>query len=435
MSVDFPSSFSPSAVPAGKPIDVQKLQEAFAAALRSYGTEKGGTQANAMLEVLRSTSQTGNAAEEDRNQQRKDKQQHTNRNDYAQIDRKLLDKSELRQSEMKSDYQDHRDRLESLRNDPRERSEQRDFQRPTIRTDTSHQLPPPPSVAPLTEPPPDRDHSPQQQRSVAKIAVANSQSPLAGPVALDDATVNSPTGLPTPVNMDTLAMPVSVALQPATPQVFTLFTPLGRFGQLQEKTDEKDSEDEKGEAIEEKKTKKKQPFALFETIHAEASRPTRRTSSRQLQESPANVELHRVAVQPREKSTEKQKVTEPDQSRSVKSLDDLLNAPAQTVSASKNEELNQPNQTRYLHRIAAACEAAAKYAPIRIKINLEHLGSLTLRFYHKADKLMLRFETPSEESAQFLHDHLGGLKTILSKSNVKIASIEVFRSERRVKRG
>jgi len=217
-------------------------------------------------------------------------------------------------------------------------------------------------------------------------------------------------------------MPTPVTPQVVPTQAFTIFTPQGRFGQTQGKTNDNEEEDE--EPVEGTETKKAQPFAEFEAIRSKqnvARKPKEPATQPELRQP----ELRQVAEKPREQPKE----IEPDQARSVKTvktMEDFLNTSTQSFSASKKGEPNQPNQTLYINRIAAACEAASHYAPIRIKLNLDHLGTLTLRFYFKADKLTLRFETPSKDSSRFIQDHLGGLQTILSKRNVKIANIEIL---------
>ena len=435
MSIDFPT-YPAGTTPAGKPIDAQTLQKAFAAALRNYSTENYGTtkgvpQTNALLEVLQSDAPTDPIAGEDRNQQRRDNQRHANRSDFTQIDRKQLDKSELRQNEVNADDRSRKNQHETLRNTHRERIPQQGVHPSATRSDTTIPLTSPQCTVPLHESFSGRDHLPQQNAS--KSSAANIQIPPAISPASNGAVVNTPAGIFLPMSMNTSAsMPVSPVPQPVVPQAFTVFTPLGRVGQFQDKADEKDNEDEKEESLNEKKAKKKQPFAVFEAIQTESARPTWRIAFQQLRESSVRAEPQRATGESAteesyEKPGDKRKETESDGLRRVPTLDELLNVQAQNVSVSKKEEASQADQTRYLNRIAAACEAAALYAPVRIKINLDILGSLTLRFYHKAEKLMLRFETPSEESAQFLDAHMGGLRTILSKSNVKIASFEVFR--------
>ena len=421
MTVDFHSPHPVNAAPAntasaGKSVDVQTLQEAFATALRNYGAERGGTFTNTMLEVLRAPN-TSDAAS-DNQQQRREHQQQADRNDFTNIDRKLLDKSEIRSSEMNSAYRDRLDRNETFRNDYRERIEQSEPRQPTSPTPTTLASPTASSLdaARPNEPMPVRDHSPPQQ-NVPAIVNTNNQSP----------SVNAPNSTPNIGLASVLisggnvpaSMSTPIAPQVVPPQAFTIFTPSGRFGQTQKKMGDKENEEE--ESVEEQKPKKHQPFAIFEAIQAEATRSIQKNLSRQPKEPISQAELQRVAEKPRERPRK----VEPDQSRSVKTLEEFLNAPAQNVSVQKKGEPNQPSQTQYLNRIAAACEAASYYAPIRIKINLDHLGTLTLRFFHKADKLMLRFETPSKESAQFLRDHLEGLRTILSKRKVKIADVEI----------
>ena len=413
MTIDFPSSYPAiPAVSAGKPVDVQTLQEAFAAALRNYGTEKGGTTST-MLEVLRPTPHADNAPNENRNQQRRE-QQHTDRKDVTNIDRKLLEKSEIRSSGINSDYRDRIDRNETLRNDYQGRIERNELQQSAVQVGESS--PAVPTITPVdaarqNESVPYREHPQPQQRNVPVMVNTNNQHPL---VNVPDSTAN--TGLVNvllPSGNVSVSLPTMPAPQVVPPQTVTLFTPMGRFGQTHGKTDDKnDKEDEEEEQVEGAEPEKQQPFAEFEAIRSrqDVSRQTKRP------------ELTQVAEKPRERPKE----TEPEQVRSAKALAELLNTPPQNVAISKKGDMSHPNQTQYLNRIAAACEAASHFAPIRIKLNLDHLGTLTLRFYYKADKLTLRFETPSKESARFVHDHLRGLRTILSKRDMKIADIEIL---------
>jgi len=412
MTVDFPSSYPANATSANKPVDVRALQEAFAVALRNYGTERAGTASDTMLEIIR----PGSHPDDDRNLRRR-----ADRNDFTNVDRKLLDKSEIRSSDLNADYRERIDRSESLRNDHQARVERGELQQPIVQTDasrpttstTSTTSSPPDAVRP-NEPMPNREHSPPQNNAPG-TANTNSQ-PL---------SANAPNNVPNVVSANVLmpgrnvsvSMPAPVAPQAAPPQTFTLFTPTGRFGQTQSKEKENE-ENEEEESVEGKEPQKHQPFAVFEAIQTEAARQVKQHVSRQPKEPVAKQEIHRVTEKPRE--------VEPDQSRHVKTLEEFLNTPAQNVTGHKKGEPQPPNQMQYINRIAAACEAAAHYAPIRIKLNLDHLGTLTLRFYHKSDKLTLRFETPTRESAQFIRDNLDGLWAILSEGNVKIASIEIL---------
>ena len=417
MSVDFSSSYPANTAPAGKPGDVRTLQEAFTAVLRNHGIEKGGTTADAMLEVLRPTSHKDNNTGNDRNQQRREHQQQTDRSDFASIDRKLLDKSEMRNSEMNSAHQDRTDRNETLRSDYRGRVERSESPQSAVQINVASLAAP--AASPLDnarsgESAPPREHLPSQQ-NVPTTAHANNSSPLTN---ISNNTANTgQINVPLPGGNVPVTMPRPAA-SPIGLQTFTVFTPSGRFGQTQKKTNDSEDEDE---PVEEKDIKKHQPFATFEAI-----RLAPQDISRQPKESSVKPELRQVTDKPHEKpKRETPKEIEPNQFRGIKTLDEFLNTPAQNIITAKKGEPNQPNQTQYLNRIAAACEAHAHHAPTRIKINLDHLGTLTLRFFHKANKLMLRFETPSEESAQFLCDHLDGFWAILSKRNVKIADIEI----------
>jgi len=418
MSVDFSSSSYPAnTAPAGKPGDVRTLQEAFGTALRNHGIEKGGTTADTMLEVLRPASHKDNNADNDRNQQRREYQQQTDRSDFANSDRKLLDKSEMRSSEMNSLYHDRIDRNETFRKDHRERIERSEPQQSTVQANTASSVTPaasPLDVARHVKSMPQRDHLPSQH-NVPTTANPNHSSPSTN--MSNSTTTIGQVNVPMPGGN----MPVTMLRPAALPvglQTFTVFTPSGRFGQTQKKTDEKEDEDE---PVEEKETMKHQPFATFEAI-----RLAPKDVLRQPKEPTIKPELRQVTEKPHEKpKRDTPKEVEPNQFRSIKTLDEFLNTPAQNIAVAKKEEPNQPNPVQYLDRIAKACEAHARHAPTRIKINLDHLGTLTLRFFHKASKLMLQFETPSEESAQFLCDHLDGLWEILSKRNVKIANIEI----------
>ena len=413
MTVDFPSSYPASATTlGGKPVDVQTLQEAFAVALRNYGTEKNGTTTGTMLEVLRPSSHADNADGNDRNQQRREQRQQIDRSDITNIDRKMLDKSEMRSTEMNADYRDRIDRNETLRSEHQGRVEHRELPQPTAPASTSSFAPPtavPVDIARPTEPVPNREPLPPQN-----IPTVNNPSPL---TSVPNSTAS--TGLANvlmpggnvPLSIPTPAAPQVIPPQIVPPQAFTVFTPQGRFGQTQGKTDDQEDdnqEDEDEEPVDETVTKKAQPFAEFEAIRS------RQNVARKPKEP--------VAEKPRERPKE----SEPNQVRSVKTMEEFLNSSPQSITVAKKGEQNQPNQTQYINRIAAACEAVSHYAPIRIKLNLDHLGTLTLRFYYQANKLTLRFETPSKDSSRFIHDHLGGLQSILSKRNVKIANIEIL---------
>jgi len=410
MSVEFPPSHPTNPASASKPTDVQTLQSAFAAALRGYVTHTGGT--DAMLEVL---STADNAS--DRHPQRRENQQHTNRTDLTQIDRKLLDKSEVRQSDIHADYRTRVDRHETLRNDYQERVERRDSAPPTMiptnpsQANTSiHSPPAPPQPSEL--PPMRNDASPPN--IIAAVASTPHSFPAVGVAAPNSVAPNGPAAW---------AMPQVATPQAALPQTLTIFTAAGRFGQAQEKSDDKEDEDEKEErddSTDEKPIKKKTPFALFDAIHTEITRPIRRGHVRQepLAQTAQPPIAEKLRATPRENE-------QPRNEKAVKSLEELLNT-SHHVLAPKKTDPPPPDQTHYFKRIADACAAASRFAPIRIKINLDHLGTLTLRFFYQSDKLMLRFETPSKESARFLREHMDGLKTILSERNVSLASIEVW---------
>jgi hypothetical protein len=419
MAVDFPSSYpvKPEST-ASKPVDMKSLQETFAAILRSYGTERGGSPMNTLLEI----SPMHNADNGDNNQQRRENQQHVERNDFTKIDRKLLDKSEIRSSEMNSDYQSRSDRQEILRNDYKEKIERSDLPLSSTRMDAS------PSGAFPIESLPNENHLPQQNNALGIVSTNSQPLSVSTVPVMNSVTPNGIVGgqtntvLPTGMNAP-ISTPTPVTPQTAPPQAFTIFTPSGRWGQSQEKVDEEENDEEKPD--EKKVSKKKQsPFAFFEAIRSETARPIQQNHARQQKEPIAKAE-QRIVESLQKELEEKPQEIEPEQTRSVKTVEDLLRTAEQNISIQKKGESNQPDQSRYLHRIAAACEAAAIYAPIRMKINLDHLGTLALRFFYKADKLSLRFETPTGEAARFLRDHLEGLKTILSKRNVKIVDIEI----------
>ena len=440
MSVNFSTSSTSSSVhpansaSAGNPVGARALHEAFAAVLRGYGTETGGRKANTMLEILFPTSQADSVNGNDPNQQSRESRQRENQNDFSQIDRKLLNKSEVRQSEMNADYQNRKDRNEIAQNDYLAKTGLRQL---TARTETSvpssAQATPQTNATPSNIPLPNSAHSPQQQQgNISVITSATSQTSLSSPTAPNPGAVNGLASIAMNMNAP-VSMPVPTIPQVLPLQTFTLFTPLGRLGQHRDNSDEgeqkKEDDDENEESVEGEPAKKKGPFAVLSAIYAEQTRSVQKFS-RQLKESPpGKAGLSRTVEKPCTKPREMLSDIEQLQVHGV-TPDELLNTLTHNVSVSKRRgESNQPNQSQYIHRIAAACEAAAQYAPIRIKINLDHLGTLTLRFYHKADKLALRFETPTKESAQFLQENLKGLKGILSKRNVQIVSLEVLPNE------
>lgn len=411
MTVDFPISYPANTAPANKPVDIQTLQEAFAAALQNYRTDTEGKTANTtLLEAIRSIAHTDSADDENRNQHRRE-QQHTNRNDFANVDRTSLNKSEMRNIEMDSDYRDRIDRHETLRCDYQEKIEQSERQQvqppdsPNPAT-CSHSLP---DVVRLKESVLPQEHLLLQQNVLGPGNVNSQPFPANAP---NSVPVNGVTDMLMPGRNFPVSMSVPVT-QPIVPtQVFTIFSPAGRLSQPSKKANENDNEDE--ESAEEKETMKPKPFAVFEAIHAESIQAAR-------QNVPRKPERPQTTEQPKR---EKLKEAEPNPLRSVETLKELVNTPAQAICVSTKGE--QSNQTQYLNRITAACEAASHYAPIRIKLNLDHLGTLTLRFFFKAEKLTLRFETPSKESAQFLHENLDRLRSILSKRNLKIVDIEIL---------
>ena len=418
MSVDFPTSYPANAASASKPVDNQTLQETFAAVLRRSGTERGGSQTNTLLEILRPAAES---AGENRNQTRRETQQQIAKNDFTQINQKLLNKSEVRSNDMNADDQHRRDRSEALRNDYQERIEQRRTLQQSAPSPASQGTSPPDVARPGMVKPSEvllnQNHSLLQQNA-SEVAGASVQ-PLSPGASAPKSTANAMQMNVSPlanINTPTM-MPTSAPPPSAPPQTFTIFTPAGRFGQAQKKSEE--YEDEKEEKVEEKK--QNHPFAMLEAFRAETTRPIQQKHPQQTKKLPSQPVPQQVAATPREEPKE----IEADKNRIIKTLQHLLNSP-QNFSAQKKEETNQPDQARYLKRVAEACEAAARYAPIRIKINLDHLGTMTLRFYHKAGRLALCFETPTRESAEFLRNNLNGLQTLLSKRNVKTMDVEIL---------
>ena len=447
MSVDFPSTPSPPISSAPRPADVQTLHDTFVAVLRSFGTEKGGLPTNTLLEVLRP-----NPSEDagiDRHQQRRETQQRADKNDFTQLDRQQLNRSELRDTEMDADYRNRQDRHAMLRNDYRQFSARHHAGQGGVHQSGG------PAVASLLDvvipsepmldanlPTGNPQSMPVQQNNVPQV----SGSPISASIAASPIAA-SPSSA-TPVVQSAVQMlghiNTSTAVQPSVPQTLTIFTPTGRLVQQEKPEDEDDEKEEReqaGEQSETKPAKKKQPFAVLESIRAETTRPLLRheLSGREQFAAPPAM---KPAPQPEYGHHARNRVGSVESvddshtaTHSVRSLEELLNASPhnvaehnvaeQSVAVPKKGESQFPNQVQYLNRIAAACEAAAHYAPIRIKIHLDHLGTLTLRFYHKADRLALRFETPSRQSAQFLRNHFGELADILSRRNVRTMDIEM----------
>ena len=444
MNIDIPSSYPSSSASAGKPVDVQTLQQTFAAVWRTYGADKSSSQTNTLLEIVSTASENST---DDRHQLRREQQQQAHRQDFSQADRKQLDQSEIRHHELASAYQDRRDRSESLRTDYQTKAERNDMRTadrvsPINRSEAGR--PSPDTIAGGSRY--DSQEMPSNQVSSGSSGVAvagqTSSSPLSStPVeALPPSVSSSPAFRADSAGFSTSHVPispaavnmVSVPVPQSVPQPFTIFTPAGRLGQQEESGEEKEGNEERkekeSEEREEKPKKPKGVFAVFESIRESSATFSPRTSSRRVHHDvPHDV----PDILQRMKSASGEPENNRPDVRPVSSLDAVLNSPGHDIAVQKKNE-ERPNQTQIINRIAAACEAAAIYAPIRIKINLDHLGTLTLRFFYKADKLSLRFETPSPESATFLRNNLDGLKTIMSKRNVKIMDIEIKQQQKEI---
>ena len=401
---------------ASKPVDVSTLQIAFAEALRNGTVSTGGTQTNTMLELLSPADHA-----QDKQQQRREQPQQTRQTDF--VDRKLLDKSEVRQSEIQADYQTRMDRHETIRTNYHEKVERRELQQPVLPASSPRAIAP--NNLPLDSPQPTELPPHRNDVIVSETAhVSHLPQATAGVAAPNSPAIHTAAGLALPMQTNVPLTLPSATSQATPPQTFTIFTASGRFGHAQEKSDDQEEEkEEKDESTDEKPVKNKTPLALFEAIHMEITRPIKRGPLRQ--------EPQTTDGQPAETPREKPKESDSPQSEQVvRSLEELLNTPQQ-VLVPKKAESPQKDYTHYLKRVADACEAASHFAPIRIKINLDHLGTLTLRFFYQSDRLTLRFETPTRETAHFLREHLDGFKAILSERNVKLASAEVWLDENR----
>ncbi|MDR3232766.1 MAG: flagellar hook-length control protein FliK [Planctomycetaceae bacterium] len=85
-----------------------------------------------------------------------------------------------------------------------------------------------------------------------------------------------------------------------------------------------------------------------------------------------------------------------------------------------------PDNNQFLRRITAACEAAVlQNAPIRIKVNLDQLGTLSIQLSRQGSQLSLHFETPSKAAARFVSENLAGLRKILADRNVAVMEVSV----------
>lgn len=96
---------------------------------------------------------------------------------------------------------------------------------------------------------------------------------------------------------------------------------------------------------------------------------------------------------------------------------------SEDVSESSAEE--QMDRVRLIQRVASACQSGAhQNGTVRVKLNLDRLGSLTVRMTKRSDRLDVRFDAETEIAVRLLRENVDELKTFLSERNVHLDQIE-----------
>jgi hypothetical protein len=389
-----------------------RYDEAFAAAIKAVSSKT-------VLDTIQNLSQTSDKDGNDRNQQRKEHNELADRGGIALDNRKSLDKTELRTAGIDNEYANRNERRTDLRNGHQDKLDRAERTSPTVETKIT------PTVS----------ESVPTLLHLEGIAVdsQNTVVPGAGVVTLQGTISNvSPAMNPVAVspNVPFANLTGAVLVQPVPPpnsmlkpmpnpqtssQLVSVWTVFGRVGQV--KNTAKD-EDEKEEAVEKKKEKKRQPFATFGAVLAETVPPIQ-PKHRKQQQSSAELEAVTHRIEEHQNKEEERKGTTPA---------DILKSNGQDISVSKEQPKEPPDRTQWMQRVAAACQSAAnRSGTIRIKLNLDNLGSLSVKLMSKSNRLSVRFEAASEEAVAFLSESLNELKMILANRNVVLDQVEIER--------
>jgi hypothetical protein len=427
MPVSLPTHYTANVDSSGKMRNHQLAQQSF----------------DAFVQILNASEEQTNQDEPDKNLERRDLNRSTaqKKADTNLLDRKLLNQTEQRGGELESEYEKHLEhkafnneqrpnkaKIESI-GEGKSKIEQAYGASGTIPYSFSRNL--------------SREKNPLSATGGSSNAPSTVQSSAApaSTVATNNIQANLPNqnisasvALPNapaagiPVVDDTTATVAAVAKTAAfLNRDITIFSATGHLKKDEETDKKKDQEDrEDEEQAKRKNKKKKQPFEALTILLPE---PVRLTQTQYA--APTERQSHQQKQQP-------QQTLQPIISDSVRLAQDAVSTEQQTPQTQQQPVTDSPaspetlleesgtSQEHFVHRVAAACEAAIyQQSPIRMKINLEHLGTLSLRMNPKGNALSLRFEAGSSESATFIGENLDELKLLLRKRNVLLETLEI----------
>jgi hypothetical protein len=429
--------------------NLEALRSAFTEALRNAMVGRNRQSEN---------SATKNAEEQPQKQhheQSRDWELQTQRRDFTKenkqvLDKRALDKSEIRHSDIEADYAQGIDRQTWAVRQPQPTSppsESTLSAAPPVIPPTSLQATPP-NVTPLSSSPVFVPSTTPLQLSTvvpASYRVANSQQI---PLNAESETVGVPVFCPPAGNSSPINTVTVNALSAVS--AMTIFTITGKFGQIKN-----EDKDEKRNSAYEKKKDRKTAISLFNQIAFETTQNQEqnirslRDVQQQPDQQPESAENQNFSVQ-HSKTDGNNTSKEPDEALTDKiSLKDFLDEkqPAKEQEEPdeavlellrrmsgdfvQRRELSEPaakqlDRFQWIQRVTAACKSAANQnGTIRFKLNLDRLGTLTLKITSQSNRLSVRFETASDVAAQMIREDLDELKSVLAEQEIVLESVEV----------
>ncbi|MDR0522797.1 MAG: hypothetical protein LBH00_13240 [Planctomycetaceae bacterium] len=425
MSIDFPKiPESVSPLPLSKSaaessvLPAQSIQQAFSAALRSRyaGQSSTGSEspASALLDIIAAKPQREQEPPHREKQiaenRQQLKQQQAEQTYQTQIDRKLQNQSETRKHDKEAGYERQIERPHRLEHKNgaggTDSGQMQTAANPgkTVQIPLLNDIPIPGILTKKHVPPPQTVSLPvMPQPGSPNLSGGTSGTAV-------NLSVSLPGSVPS-VSAAAFSMPSA-----ADHRIFSLFTLSGKWGPSVEnkETESDDSEDEQ-EETENLQSIKKHPFADLTAIFTENTRPIRRLFSPDSPPKPPE-ERKNSELQPEPAPTPNRV---PSPVPNTVAWESLSVSAGQNPSAAKNDTKTQEtDRQQYLQRIAAACEHAVRNAPVRMKINLDHLGTLSLRFFTKAKRLEMAFDPENEAAADFLRQNLKELQAVLAEQEV-----------------
>lgn len=419
----------------------------------SLGESPGAASESTLFEATDASTERHRELDQERNTEARTR-------DYSRSERRELDRSEVRQEDLSNEYDHGRERRQDAGKDFTRKIDRAESLAATDavrdrvpfsegRADASL---PVPAASAVSDHPFSLASTPSTSGAdlpgvgaiPGSFLLAGASSQFAGPTDAAGAMTNvAMPVMPTPV-LPNLSGNVSTSLQAAA-SVLTIFSASGRVG----------NKDERDDAVSEKKKEKKErTVSSFGTTVFDAFLETDRKNT--TVDHVRQTESFRVRETEGESSESgKTEDASPKERRDGNSLEHLLkdskNEPSENVVPTSSESARpvsaeggasmveapenpapeeQLDRVRFLQRVAAACQSTAhQQGNLRIKVNLDRLGTLTIRSSRQGNKLAVRFETSTEAAAQLLRDHLDELKSLLDEQNVVLDQIDILRSE------